>query len=335
MTRAETVTRCPACGSLAVRPRAAAGRTRSYKVFPLLPLPDDLLIPTCRTCRSEWPDTETQRRLGAVLRKSFEALLRHMAWREIERLSLHLSLRRLERLLGLAQGYLSRLSAGDGNPSVQLVLLLRILADGAPEILTTIDRFWALAPIEEELEMVQEKTKQHRGFAAMDREAHRELARSGGKASHEYGLAYAFDTDTAREAGKKGGATTAQNRVHQAAAGRRGGLSLRTKLQIVRRADDVLTDEDRQAAKLARQALKQLPVPNRGALARLLGLSRVMLRQLIKGEEIPARPLVALILLLSQHPEVIPSLSSLWKQLDSPVQPDQRTDELISCPSDG
>ena len=58
-------------------------------------------------------------------------------------------------------------------------------------------------------------------------------------------------------------------------------------------------------------------------------------RQLIKGEEIPARPLVALILLLSQHPEVIPSLSSLWKQLDSPVQSDQRTDEAISCPSDG
>ena len=183
--------------------------------------------------------------------------------------------------------------------------------------------------------MVQEKTKQHRGFAAMDREAHRELARSGGKAAHEYGLAYAFDTVTAREAGKKGGATTAQNRVHQAAAGHRGGLSLRTKLQIVRRADDVLTDEDRRAANLARQALKKLPVPNRRELARLLGLSKVMLRQLIKGDEFPARPLVALILLLSKHPEVIPSLSSLWTQLDSPVLPDQGTAEAVSCRSDG
>lgn len=53
---------------------------------------------------------------------------------------------------------------------------------------------------------VTEQAKEHRGFAAMDRAAHRELARSGGQAAHRSGLAHKFDSNEAREAGRKGGA---------------------------------------------------------------------------------------------------------------------------------
>lgn len=47
--------------------------------------------------------------------------------------------------------------------------------------------------------------KSERGFAGMDPEKQREIAKEGGKASHEKGTGHEFTSDEAREAGKKGG----------------------------------------------------------------------------------------------------------------------------------
>jgi general stress protein YciG len=47
--------------------------------------------------------------------------------------------------------------------------------------------------------------KEKRGFASMDEEERREIAKKGGKASHERGQAHEFTPEEAREAGKKGG----------------------------------------------------------------------------------------------------------------------------------
>ena len=69
------------------------------------------------------------------------------------------------------------------------------------------------------------KPKAHRGFAAMNREAHRLLASAGGKSAHAYGLAHRFTPEQAREAGKKGGAKTAEDRAHMAEIGRKGGIA--------------------------------------------------------------------------------------------------------------
>ena len=69
------------------------------------------------------------------------------------------------------------------------------------------------------------KPKQRRGFAVMDKQAHREIARAGGVAAHAVGLAHRFTSELAREAGRKGGATTAADREHMRAIGRKGGLS--------------------------------------------------------------------------------------------------------------
>jgi len=47
--------------------------------------------------------------------------------------------------------------------------------------------------------------KSVRGFAAMDTEKQREIARKGGRAAHEQGVAHEWSSQEAREAGKKGG----------------------------------------------------------------------------------------------------------------------------------
>lgn len=44
-----------------------------------------------------------------------------------------------------------------------------------------------------------------RGFAGMDDAKQREIASKGGKAAHEKGTAHEFDSEEAREAGRKGG----------------------------------------------------------------------------------------------------------------------------------
>jgi general stress protein YciG len=65
----------------------------------------------------------------------------------------------------------------------------------------------------------------NRGFASMNQERQREIARKGGRAAHEKGKAHEFTPDEARNAGRKGGEKVSVNRQHMAEIGRRGGKS--------------------------------------------------------------------------------------------------------------
>jgi uncharacterized protein len=56
-----------------------------------------------------------------------------------------------------------------------------------------------------------------RGFAAMDRNLVREIARKGGIASHASGTAHEFTSDEARVAGRKGGHASRAKRRKQPA----------------------------------------------------------------------------------------------------------------------
>jgi len=64
-----------------------------------------------------------------------------------------------------------------------------------------------------------------RGFASMDPERQRQIAREGGKAAHIKGTAHEFTTDEARNAGRKGGEAVSRDREHMAEIGRKGGRS--------------------------------------------------------------------------------------------------------------
>ena len=66
--------------------------------------------------------------------------------------------------------------------------------------------------------------KSRRGFAAMDAEKQREIARKGGVAAHARGTAHEFTTAEARKAGRRGGLAVSRDREHMAEIGRRGGL---------------------------------------------------------------------------------------------------------------
>ena len=67
--------------------------------------------------------------------------------------------------------------------------------------------------------------EERRGFAAMDAVKQREIASKGGRAAHEKGTAHEFTSEEARAAGRKGGESVSQNRVHMAEIGKKGGES--------------------------------------------------------------------------------------------------------------
>ena len=65
--------------------------------------------------------------------------------------------------------------------------------------------------------------KKPRGFAAMDPEKQREIARKGGRIAHLRGNAHEFTSEEARDAGRKGGQAVSKDRKHMAKIGRLGG----------------------------------------------------------------------------------------------------------------
>ncbi len=75
--------------------------------------------------------------------------------------------------------------------------------------------------------------KEGRGFASMEAERQREIARKGGKAAHAQGRAHEFTADEARVAGRLGGEMVSRDREHMRAIGRAGGRA-RGRLQASR-----------------------------------------------------------------------------------------------------
>lgn len=134
--------KCLHCGGNTVRPRRRPGRTIHYKTIAALPLPADLLIPTCSRCHAEYLDSGTAQHLSGILSALYLAELRRLAGEAIKTLRQHISQRKLELQLGLSQGYLSRLLADAGNPTPPLVLLLAQLAKDPESRLPEIERFW-------------------------------------------------------------------------------------------------------------------------------------------------------------------------------------------------
>lgn len=146
----EKPSRCLCCKAVSVRLRKGVGRTTPYRVFPALPIPDHIELPTCGHCGAEYASESTDTALDRVLAAVYLDALQELAKESIRTLTTRnaatkhraISMRKLELLLGLSQGYLSRLLAGDGRPSAQLVLLLGLLSLSPPKMLQEVRWFW-------------------------------------------------------------------------------------------------------------------------------------------------------------------------------------------------
>ena len=134
--------RCPCCGYSSMHPLARPGRVVRYRNAALT-LPAELCLLACRRCKYEPLGP------GAVPAELLESLyrdnLRQRVALAVARVQHYLPQRKTELLLGLSQGYLSRLRAGDGVPGAPLVSLLALLA-AHPQLLAELEAYWTLPP---------------------------------------------------------------------------------------------------------------------------------------------------------------------------------------------
>lgn len=150
---------CADCGAHAVHPHARAGRSHKYRELITLPIPSDFAVPTCGRCGKLHFDAPTMAALLPLLEAEYRRLLQVRIRQLLDRLSGYISQRRLEHLLGLSQGYLSRLRSGAGMPSTELVSHLALLANDPTERLRELERFWSHPPTKEEHEVELDRVR--------------------------------------------------------------------------------------------------------------------------------------------------------------------------------
>lgn len=134
--------RCVECGEGTVRLLAKAGRRMPFRNMAAVTVPADFQIPTCDRCGAERIDGPTSEALDVVLEGAYSQELSNRLARSLERvLSYGVTQRRLEQLLGLSQGYLSRLKTERGDGSAQIVATLALLAEDRRR-LDELNRLW-------------------------------------------------------------------------------------------------------------------------------------------------------------------------------------------------
>lgn len=139
------VRRCHECGIGTVRQVAKKGRVARFKNMPSLEIPATIKIPTCDKCGAEWLDAKTSARIDSALEEVYRAELQKRVGQAMDAITAHVSQRKLEALLGLSQGYLSKLKSGEREPSAELVGNLALIAKDPTKRLRELERFWAAA----------------------------------------------------------------------------------------------------------------------------------------------------------------------------------------------
>jgi hypothetical protein len=119
---------CPECGQGTIEPRTAKGKRFRYRQMADVEIREDVMVPTCTRCGTEWLDGPSTRALDESLERAYRAELQLKAERAIEKLRPHIRQGDLERLLGVSPGWLSKVKSGR-DVSAPLVALLSLLAE--------------------------------------------------------------------------------------------------------------------------------------------------------------------------------------------------------------
>lgn len=112
-----------------------------FRSVPQMEIPADLPIPTCAECGTEWIDEDTAQALNQALEVAYNRLLRERAQAALEQLRGRVPQHRIEQVLGLSQGYISKIRSGKA-PSEALVASLMLFAQ-EPNRVEETEQHWA------------------------------------------------------------------------------------------------------------------------------------------------------------------------------------------------
>jgi hypothetical protein len=119
--------RCRNCGTGAIRLLAKAGRKERYRNL-LIEVPAGLPIPTCDNCETEWMNESTAASLDAALESTYRGEVRKRFDRLLRAILEVINQRRLESIMGVSDGYISKLKRGEREPSMEFVTHLALIA---------------------------------------------------------------------------------------------------------------------------------------------------------------------------------------------------------------
>jgi hypothetical protein len=122
-----------------------AGRRTRYKTMEL-EIPKEVEIPTCDNCGAEWMDRQVARAIDEALEGVYREALRALWAEVIQKITAHTSMRRVEQVLGLSEGYLSKVTNGRSEPSAELIGNLGLIAKDVEPRLREISGLWRRAP---------------------------------------------------------------------------------------------------------------------------------------------------------------------------------------------
>jgi hypothetical protein len=116
-----------------------------FRTMAALAVPDSLAIPTCDHCNAEWIDPRTAAAIDKALQVAYAEELHKRLEAAVDSIltATEIPQRRLEHLLGLSAGYLSRLRGRRGDASAQIVSVLALLAHDPKRRLKELDQLWA------------------------------------------------------------------------------------------------------------------------------------------------------------------------------------------------
>jgi hypothetical protein len=136
--------RCRACGGtfrLVTKP----GRRWRYKHL-MLEVPADFGIPTCDRCGDERLEADRIEALHEILSRQYADYATRVFATAIDVLRRYRSQRALEHLLGLSQGYISKILSREKVPSATLVNEVVLLAKAPVERLGEVEATWSAVP---------------------------------------------------------------------------------------------------------------------------------------------------------------------------------------------
>jgi DNA-binding transcriptional regulator YiaG len=121
--------KCFSCDEGTIAQRNARGQIVGYRDERAIPIEADLIVHLCDHCGEMLLDADAAARLSAVLEPSYRRLKVRRVMEAVDgiRAALDISQRDLERLIGVSDGYISKLRHGRRVPDATTLRLLHLI----------------------------------------------------------------------------------------------------------------------------------------------------------------------------------------------------------------
>ena len=140
----ETIPKCPGCGAVGTVHKVARARREVHRGV-AVDLPATLALTECSACSDCWLDDNEADAFSSAVDAAYADELRRRALESLAHLDAAVTQQKLEQLLHLSPGYISKLRHGVHVPSATLVGHLALLAVSPKKRVAELERFWSTA----------------------------------------------------------------------------------------------------------------------------------------------------------------------------------------------